>query len=144
MITYDLICKNGHNFEGWFETGSDFNSQLEAGLISCPLCGNTSISKLLSPVGYIKKTGQAASQVKTEADENIKLIEESLQKISSYFEKNFENVGSDFTKTALKIHYGVEEPKNIRGNATEEEKKILEKEGVTFLDIPILKKNEVQ
>jgi len=143
MITYDLICKNGHNFEGWFETGSDFNSQLEAGLISCPLCGNTSISKLLSPVGYIKKAGEPSDKKKSEADQNIKLIEESLQKISAYFEKNFENVGHDFAKTALKIHYGAEEPRNIRGNATEEEKKTLEKEGVNFLDIPIIKKNEV-
>jgi hypothetical protein len=143
MITYDLICENGHSFEGWFETGSDFDSQLEAGLLICPLCGNICISKQLTPVGYLKKTSSSLSQKKSEADENLKLIEESLQKISSYVEKNFENVGHDFAKTALKIHYGVEDPKNIRGSATEEEKKILEKEGVQFLDIPLIKKNDV-
>jgi hypothetical protein len=142
MITYDLICENGHKFEGWFETGSDFDSQSEAGLISCPLCANTCISKQLSPVGYIKKSDFNLPQKKTGADENLKLIKDSLQKISSYVEKNFENVGHEFAKTALKIHYGVEEPKNIRGNATKEEKKLLEKEGVDFLDIPIFKKNE--
>ncbi|MDY0360276.1 MAG: DUF1178 family protein [Desulforegulaceae bacterium] len=144
MITYDLICKNGHNFEGWFDTAGDFNSQLEAGLISCPLCGSTCISMLLSPVGYIKNLGASVHKKKANADENIKSLDESLQKISAYFEKNFVDTGHDFAKTALKIHYGVEEPKNIRGSATLEEKIMLEKEGVQFSDIFILKKNEVK
>lgn len=144
MITYDLICKNGHNFEGWFDTCSDFNSQLEAGLLSCPVCGNTCISRLLNPVGYIKKVYLSADKKKSLANENIKSVEESLQKISAYFEKNFVDTGHDFAKTALKIHYGVEEPKNIRGIATLEEKVMLEKEGVQFSDIFILKKNEVK
>ena len=58
-------------------------------------------------------------------------------KIVDYVEKNFDDVGADFTKEALKIHYGVSEPRNIRGVSTREEEKTLEKEGVQFIKIPI-------
>jgi hypothetical protein len=49
----------------------------------------------------------------------------------------FDDVGCDFAKEALKIHYGVEEPRNIRGVSTKEEEKMLKKEGVDFVKIPM-------
>lgn len=58
-------------------------------------------------------------------------------KIVHYINDNFDNVGSDFTAEALKIHYGVSEPRNIRGKSTESEEKLLEKEGVQFFKFPM-------
>jgi len=46
-------------------------------------------------------------------------------------------VGSDFTKEALKMHYGVIEPRNIRGVSTKEEEKTLKEEGVQFIKVPM-------
>ena len=59
--------------------------------------------------------------------------------MAEFVEKNFEDVGADFTKEALKIHYGVTEPRNIRGVSTPEEEKTLKEEGIEFLKIPVAK-----
>jgi hypothetical protein len=37
-----------------------------------------------------------------------------LQQFYKYIEENFEEVGTHFTKEALKIHYGVPDKRNIR------------------------------
>ena len=57
--------------------------------------------------------------------------------ISEYVNKNFDNVGCEFAKEALKMHYGVTESRNIRGVSTREEEKLLSKEGIQFFKIPI-------
>ena len=59
------------------------------------------------------------------------------KEIVDFVEKNFDDVGCDFAKEALKIHYGVEEPRNIRGVSTKEEEKMLKEEGIDFLKIPM-------
>lgn len=146
MITYDLVCEKGHKFEGWFENSADFESQYKQGLIKCPHCDSSFITRELSPVGYIKsgtsnQLNQNENNQQTEdIEEQIHKLSETIIKLSDYVETNYEDVGSDFTNTALKIHYGVEEPKNIRGTATENEEKLLKDEGINFLNIPTVKK----
>ncbi|MBW1888734.1 MAG: DUF1178 family protein, partial [Deltaproteobacteria bacterium] len=61
------------------------------------------------------------------------------KEVVEYMNKNFEDLGSDFTKEALKMHYGVAEKRNIKGSATTEEEKTLEDEGIQFFKIPIPK-----
>jgi hypothetical protein len=51
-------------------------------------------------------------------------------------------VGSDFANEALKIHYGVNEPRNIRGVSTSQEEDMLREEGVDFVKLPIISKEE--
>jgi len=48
MIAYDLQCANGHTFEGWFEDGQAYEAQKTKGLIGCPVCDDTSVSKIPS------------------------------------------------------------------------------------------------
>ena len=48
MIVFDLHCKDGHRFEGWFGSARDFASQKKRGLLCCPTCGDSSIEKGLS------------------------------------------------------------------------------------------------
>jgi hypothetical protein len=60
--------------------------------------------------------------------------------IHDYIDKHFEDVGDDFYKEALKIHYGEAEKRNIKGTATPGEEVILKEEGVPFLKIPIIKR----
>ena len=57
------------------------------------------------------------------------------QKIIEFVEENFENVGCDFAKEALKIHYGVSEPRNIRGSSTEDEENMLREEGIQVFKV---------
>ena len=48
MIVFDLQCDKGHAFEGWFEDSQAFNKQKKKGLITCPSCNSTTVSKLPS------------------------------------------------------------------------------------------------
>lgn len=137
MIVFDLECLNGHTFEGWFEDKKDLENQQEQGILTCPVCETPSVVQKLHPIA-IKKTyghtSQKAMQVSQEA------MAELTEKVAEYVEKNYEDVGSDFTKQALKMHYGAEEYQNIRGNTTKEDDKILAKEGVPVLKVPVIKK----
>ncbi len=132
MIAFDLQCSKGHTFEGWFEDGKAYEEQNKKGLILCPVCNDTSVSKVLSTFA-IKKTFQPP---KVKKDNTADLVH-MTQQLIEYVEKNFDDVGADFTKEALKIHYGVAEPRNIRGVSTSEEEKTLKKEGIQFFKIPL-------
>jgi hypothetical protein len=60
----------------------------------------------------------------------------------NYINREFEDLGSDFAKEALKIHYGVSKERNIRGSATESEENLLKQEGVQFFKIPRTKTDD--
>ena len=131
MIAFDLQCSNGHTFEGWFEDAQVYDKQKKKGLITCPICEDTSVSKIPSTFA-IKMPHKGVDSF----DDKDKLAVIS-NNLLNFIEKNFDDVGCDFAKEALKIHYGVNEPKNIRGVSSREEEKILEKEGVQFYKIPV-------
>jgi hypothetical protein len=59
------------------------------------------------------------------------------KEIVDYVNQNFEDVGSNFAKEALRMHYGVSEKKNIKGSATGEEEKMLREEQIEFFKLPI-------
>jgi len=59
------------------------------------------------------------------------------RQIYDFVENNFDNVGPNFAKEALKIHYGASEPRNIRGVSTKQEEKTLQEEGVDFVKVPL-------
>ena len=48
MKVLDLQCSQSHQFEGWFGSEDDFQTQLSRGLVECPMCGQVDISKRLS------------------------------------------------------------------------------------------------
>ena len=48
MKVLDLRCEHGHGFEGWFASGDAFEDQLARGLVECPVCGTTTVVKLLA------------------------------------------------------------------------------------------------
>jgi hypothetical protein len=131
MIAFDLQCEKGHAFEGWFEDSHAYDSQKKKGLITCPSCNSTAISKL--PSTFAIKGSQALTNP---MDKQIDLKRISNE-ISEYVNKSFDNVGCEFAKEALKMHYGVTESRNIRGVSTKEEEKILSKEGIQFFKVPV-------
>ncbi|MEY3640039.1 MAG: hypothetical protein RIR68_3172 [Pseudomonadota bacterium] len=48
MKVLNLQCAGMHNFEGWFGSEEDYQSQRERGLLACPLCADTEVRKLPS------------------------------------------------------------------------------------------------
>jgi len=133
MIAYDLQCANGHAFEGWFEDRKAYLNQQKQGMITCPICNDTSVS--IIPSTFAIKSSQALQPKQGKAKDDP--LTKAGKEIIDFVEKNFDDVGCDFAKEALKIHYGAAEPRNIRGVSTKEEEKVLKKEGIKFFKIPM-------
>ena len=131
MIAYDLQCVNGHSFEGWFEDERSYLDQKKKGLVACPMCEDTSVSRI--PSAFAIKSSPSGNRPKTSTDQ-LALVG---NQVAEYVKNNFDNVGADFAKEALKMHFGVAEPRNIRGTSTRDEEKTLKEEGVEFFKIPL-------
>jgi hypothetical protein len=135
MIAYDLQCGHGHAFEGWFEDSAAFVNQKKKGLIACPVCNDTAIDRV--PSKFAIKTSQGFTP-KPPAPSETQMWAQLTREVSEFVAKNFDNVGCNFAREALKIHYGAAEPRNIRGVSTQEEEKILKQEGIEFIKMPVL------
>ncbi|RLB88848.1 MAG: hypothetical protein DRH10_06940 [Deltaproteobacteria bacterium] len=133
MIAYDLQCSNGHTFEGWFDGRQAFEEQMQKKLIACPVCNDTNV--VVVPSTFAVHTGGPQRETPDEAEKSDK--QPSADKIIEFLEKNFEDVGLNFAKEALKMHYGVSEKRNIRGISTKSEEEMLKKEGIKFFKIPV-------
>lgn len=131
MIAYDLQCVNGHSFEGWFEDRKAYDAQKKKALIACPVCNSTSIAR--TPSTFAIKSSNPLKEFSNYQED----LENIGKKIADFVEKNFDDVGSNFAKEALKMHYGVTKARNIRGVSTKEEEKTLTEEGVQFFKVPI-------
>jgi hypothetical protein len=134
MIAFDLECSKGHVFEGWFNNAHSFEEQQTGGLVSCPYCNDTEVKKIMSPV----TTKTATRRELAERQEGID-YRRLAREIVDYVNKNFDDVGPNFTKEALKMHYGVSEKRSIKGSATAEEEETLQKEGIPYFQFPIPK-----
>jgi hypothetical protein len=126
MIVYDLQCVQGHAFEGWFEGLDDLENQLQAKLITCPVCGLSRVARVPSGFGIAKKRSEPDHEMAAN------LLGRAVQR---YLRENFDDVGAGFAKEALKIHYGVTEARNIRGVSTPQEEEVLKSEGVSFFKV---------
>ena len=138
MIVFDLECSGGHRFEGWFNNTASFEEQVERNLVACPACGDSRIKRVLSPVTTCGFRSGPEKEAESPSIDYRKLAVEIVE----YINKRFEDVGPEFTKEALKMHYGVTEKKNIRGSATEEEEKTLRQEKIEFFKIPLPKEED--
>jgi len=130
MIAFDLTCPQGHIFEGWFDSNESFEEQNVNGLVRCPYCDDSEISKVISPVAVRK------SQPVVMPDQEPIDYQRLAKEVVEYVKKNSEDVGAQFTAEALKIHYGVAEKRSIRGSATADEEKTLKEEGIDFVKVP--------
>ncbi len=137
MIVFDLQCQNGHAFEGWFEDNQAFEDQKKQGLIACPICNDTAVVKIPSTFA-IKGTSQNLPLSSSQKVDYRKLG----RQIAEYVKENFDDVGTDFAKEALKIHYGVAQPRNIRGVSTTKEEQTLKEEGIEFFKLPAVSSSD--
>jgi hypothetical protein len=135
VIIFDLKCEKGHKFEGWFKDRAALEEQQTRKLISCPICGSAETVMVPSSITIVGKNGKIPEK-KSEVDISPMKY---LQAIHQHIEEHFENVGERFTEVALKIHYGDEDQRNIRGTTTLAEEETLKKEGVPFIKIPEFK-----
>jgi len=135
MIVFELVCPDRHRFEGWFASAGDFESQKAHGLLSCPVCSDSSIEKLLTA-----KIGKPEAQLKennTPPAVSQAIQPRNLNELIEYVLLNTENVGKEFPSEERRIHYKEIPQRSIRGLATGEETQELLEEGIAVLPLPI-------
>ncbi|MDR0547837.1 MAG: DUF1178 family protein [Deltaproteobacteria bacterium] len=59
MVVFDLICLNGHLFEGWFANLSDFEAQMADGRLNCPICGEENVTRRPSTFGLVRRRAES-------------------------------------------------------------------------------------
>lgn len=136
MIIFDIKCENGHRFEGWFKDRQAFVKQNKQKLVSCPVCSSINVEIVPSSITIMGKDTRAVNEG---LPQNEALPAKAMRALHQYIDKNFDDVGNKFAEVALKIHYGEEEKRNIKGTTTSQEEADLKEEGVPFVKIPMLK-----
>ncbi|MCY1665817.1 DUF1178 family protein [Rhizobium sp. SL86] len=137
MIRYSLVCDNAHGFEGWFSGSADFDRQVQTGLLTCPICGSSSISKsLMAPSVSTARKKEARQQVvlDTVRQEAMAKLKEAVATIKA----NAEDVGERFPEEARKIHYGEADARGIIGQASLTDVRELIDEGIDVAPLPVL------
>jgi hypothetical protein len=135
VIVFELICTDRHRFEGWFASPDDFEGQRARGLLSCPVCSDSGIEKLLTA-----KIGRPEAEP---SRENAKppvapaARPRNLHEFIDAILLNTENVGEDFPAEARRMHRKQVPERNIRGMATGEETRELLEEGIAVMPLPI-------
>ncbi len=132
MILFDLKCANEHVFEAWFKDNEAFDSQLEASEVVCPVCGDSGVEKaLMAP-----RIGKGDRALAKKAVEHAKRYAAFASEVRRHVEDNCDYVGPDFAEEARKIHYGETESRGIYGEASDDDAKALNEEGVEVQRIP--------
>ena len=159
MIRYTLACEQGHTFESWFASSTAYDKQAKHGLVTCPICNSAKVEKtIMAPrlAGTKKRASvpapapeAAASAAPTPpaADASAPVavmsppereLRKKLKELREHIVKNADYVGPRFSEQARKIHYGETERRSIYGEATPEEAKELDEEGIAFAPLPVL------
>ncbi len=135
MIAYHLHCAKEHEFEGWFANSAAFDDQLQAGTLTCPICGDTKIAKAIMAPAVKGSVTKAKGQSEPTPEQQAKL-RHYMAGYRKFVEENAEYVGKQFPEEARKIHYGETEERHIYGESTLQEAKALIDEGVEIAPIP--------
>jgi len=135
MIHYRLRCSAAHEFEGWFPGIEAFEAQLAAGLVVCPHCDDTEVTRaLMAPsiaagrteVGPVRHTAGAAPAT----------VRSQLRRLRAEIEASCDDVGDDFAAEARRIHDGEAPNRGIYGHTTPDEAEALREDGIDVAAIP--------
>lgn len=164
MIVFDLICEEAaHQFEGWFGSSSDYETQKQDGLLFCPICGSAQIEKaMMAPNVGAKGNQQSVSappeaetqgiaeQAVTASSKAVSPPPAAVQVPAEYKEligklakaqkealAQSEYVGDHFAEEARSMHYGESDEKPIHGTASPKEAEELSEEGIDITALPL-------
>ncbi len=151
MKVLDLHCTHQHVFEGWFASEDDYLAQLGKGLVACPVCSDTAITKKLSAPRLNLGAGDASAIVPAAAAPSQPALASSQALVSGQAEQALqaawlavarkivaqtEDVGPKFAQEARKMHYGEVPERGIRGQASPDETQALLQEGIAVMPLP--------
>lgn len=164
MIVFDLNCLNGHRFEAWFRSSSDFTEQQARNLVTCPQCGIEKVEKApMAPAVPVKgnrathkdveKGSRDAESAPKDSEPSLPVAKSAVPNLPPEVKQKFEAavrqfakaqsevlkksewVGDKFADASRKIHYGEANDKPIHGKATAKEARELLEEGISIAPI---------
>ena len=167
MIQFSLRCSNDHRFDSWFQSSDAYDKLAQSGLISCAVCGVTSVSKaVMAP--RVRPARNAATappapeqhhtqqhrpeqnrprqnhpeQNRPEQPPAPRLAatpaEQALAALRQHIEAHSDYVGGDFAREARAIHEGAAPDRAIYGEARPDEARRLIEDGVPIAPLPFL------
>ena len=139
MIKFSLVCASGHDFEAWFSSNEDFDTQCRRKLVLCPDCGGDQISKSLMAPNVGKRSNKNDTLAVAPFSSGLRTeVTEKLRQLKAEIQDSAEDVGAKFPEEARKIHYGEAEARGIYGTASLDEAAGLHEEGIEVFPIPEL------
>ena len=153
MKVYNLACPLDHRFEGWFVSEEDYLAQQDKGMLACPVCDSTEITRMPSAPHIGKSSSAELAMPKTESENLsggvVALTGSDHSQLEAQVQAAFlkgmrelmgrsEDVGDSFADEARKIHYKESPERSIRGQTTLDEAEALREEGIDVLSMPII------
>ena len=146
MIRYALRCSEGHAFESWFHSAGAYDTLAGRGLVSCPDCGSTDVTKALMAPGVASgaAASDAAAPVAKSApgggaavpDDGLPPALAALARLRRKVEESSDWVGRRFATEARAIHDGEAPDRPIWGEATPDEARALAEDGLPIAPLP--------
>ena len=166
MKVYNLACPLDHRFEGWFASEEDCLAQQDKGMLACPICDSTEITRMPS-APHIARSG-ANKDISTSTEMTVANPSSDSSSVSGALSGNVvaltggdhshleaqvqaaflkgmrelmgrsEDVGNSFAEEARKIHYKESPERSIRGQTTLDEAEALREEGIEVLAMPMM------
>ena len=142
MFVVDLICSDGHLFEGWYDNRDAFDEAAAHNELSCPQCASTSIERRPAFRGVVRSSSSSSSLQHAEAPAAPAApmpleVQRALSQLIKLVKAHTEDAGDRFADRALAMHKGDEAPAPIHGTTTPDERARLLDEGVPFAAIPV-------
>jgi len=100
MINFQLRCHDEHFFEAWFFDSHAFDNQSQVGLVECPYCGSTKISKardapkktFIKPSVEPRNVPQNDGELQTRARKVAQQILDTAAKLTGHAEVKFNSI----------------------------------------------------
>ena len=158
MIHYQLVCRQRHEFDGWFSDSAGFEKQVKRGLVECPVCGDVKVSRALMAPAVATREAPPRRETPPVASRDAPdtppaappqppapmaaggpmpaQLVAMLQRMRAEVERHCDYVGPAFADEARKMHRGESDKRSIYGETTPAEAESLAEEGIEVSSIP--------
>ena len=143
LKVFDLRCGHGHVFEGWFSSEADYQQQVQAGQLACPVCMDARVERKPSAPRLNFGVTEPTPNPTTGEQQHMSVMPtaQQLQRAAMQWAREIaaqtEDVGEHFAEEARRIHYSEAPERGIRGVTTQDEAEALIEEGITILPMPL-------
>ena len=142
MIQFTLKCSENHRFESWFQSSEAFEKLLNAGMVTCAVCGTAHVEKaMMAPRVQDSRTrptppnpSEPSSPAPLSAPQTV--AEQAIKDMRKKVESESEYVGLRFAQEARDMHDGVTPERPIYGEAKLEDAVELIEDGVPVAPLP--------